>query len=53
MASILFIDDTVDEQQLFGAVRKHAMDIISRSDLESVSLFLNDQRQSVDEATWQ
>ena len=49
----LFIDEPLDEQQLFGAVRQSAFDIISKSDLESVCLFLNDQRRSVDEATWQ
>ncbi|RLA42619.1 MAG: hypothetical protein DRR42_23110, partial [Gammaproteobacteria bacterium] len=49
----LFIDDAIDEQQPFAAVRKSALDIISRSELESVCLFLNDQRRSVDEATWQ
>lgn len=49
----LFINDPVDEQQLFGAVRQSAFDIISKTDLESVCLFLNDQRRSLDEATWQ
>ena len=48
----LFVNDPVDEQQPFAAVRKRAFDIISQSDLESVCLFLNDQRRSVDEATW-
>lgn len=49
----LFIDDQVDGKQPFGAVRQSAFDIIDKSDLESVCLFLNDQRRSVDEATWQ
>ncbi|MBT4522438.1 MAG: Tn3 family transposase [Halieaceae bacterium] len=49
----LFIDDPVDEKQPFGAVRQNAFDIISKSDLESVCLFLYDQRRSIDEATWQ
>jgi TnpA family transposase len=49
----LFVDDSVDEKQLFGAVRQSAFDIISKTDFESVCLFLNDQRRSIDEAAWQ
>ena len=49
----LFIDEPLDEQQLFGAVRQSAFDIISKTDMESVCLFLNDQRRSLDEVTWQ
>ncbi len=48
----LFVDDPVDDQQLFSAARQSAFDIINKADLESVCLFLNDQRRSVDEATW-
>ncbi len=48
----LFIDDSTDDQQPLSAVRQNAFDIISRTELESVCLFLNDQRRSVDEATW-
>jgi TnpA family transposase len=48
----LFIDDSMDDQQPFSAVRQNAFEIISERDLESVCLFLNDQRRSVDEATW-
>ena len=49
----LFVDVQVDHQQPFGAIRKSAFDIISQSDLEYVCLFLDDQRRSEDEATWQ
>ncbi|MFK7975221.1 MAG: Tn3 family transposase [Halioglobus sp.] len=49
----LFVDETVDKEQSFGTVRENAFDIIGKTDLESVCLFLNDQRRSVDEATWQ
>ncbi|MFT6286530.1 MAG: TnpA family transposase [Alcanivorax sp.] len=49
----LFIDEPQDGQQLFGTVRQSAFDIISKTDLESVCLFLNDQKRSLDEVTWQ
>ncbi len=49
----LFIDDRVDQQQPFGALRQHAFKLLAAKDLESVCLFLNDQKRSVEEATWQ
>jgi TnpA family transposase len=49
----LFIDDKIDHQQLFGHVRKQALNLIEAKELESVCLFLNDQKRSVDEAMWQ
>ena len=48
----LFIDDKVDQQQPFGTLRQHAFRLLAAKDLESVCLFLNDQKQSVEEATW-
>lgn len=49
----LFIDDRVDQQQPFGQLKQQALKLIAAKDLESVCLFLNDQKRSVDEATWQ
>ena len=49
----LFIDDRVDQQQPFGTLRQHALKLLTAKDLESVCLFLNDQKRSVDEALWQ
>jgi TnpA family transposase len=49
----LFIDDRVDQQQPFGTLRQHAFKLLAAKDLESVCLFLNDQKRSVEEATWQ
>jgi hypothetical protein len=40
----LFINDAIDEQQPFAAVRESALDIISRSELESVCLRFAGQR---------
>lgn len=49
----LFIDDSVDQQQPFGMVKQKALKLLAESELESVCLFLNDQKRSVEEATWQ
>lgn len=49
----LFIDDSIDHQQSFGAVRKKALNLLAKKELESVCLFLREQKRSVDEATWQ
>lgn len=49
----LFIDDSVDQQQPFGTLKQRALKLLAAKDLESVCLFLNDQKRSVEEATWQ
>lgn len=49
----LFIDDNIDHQQSFGEVRKKALNLLAKKELESVCLFLREQKRSVDEATWQ
>ncbi len=49
----LFVDDNIDHQQSFGAVRKKALNLLAKKELESVCLFLREQKRSVDEATWQ
>lgn len=48
----LFVDDAVDQQQPFGKVRKHALTLLDARELESVCLFLNDQRRSNEESVW-
>ncbi len=49
----LFIDDGIDLQQPFGNVRQKALKLLTKNELESVCLFLNEQQRSVDEAMWQ
>lgn len=49
----LFIDDSIDHQQSFGVVRKKALNLLTKKELESVCLFLREQKRSVDEAIWQ
>jgi hypothetical protein len=48
----LFIDDSIDLQLPFATVRQQALSLLTKRDLESVCLFLNEQRRSVDEAMW-
>ncbi len=49
----LFIDDSIDHKQSFGTVSKKALNLLAKKELESVCLFLREQRRSVDEATWE
>jgi TnpA family transposase len=49
----LFIDDSIDHKQSFGIVREKALNLLAKKELESVCLFLREQKRSVDEATWQ
>ncbi|MBU3071730.1 Tn3 family transposase, partial [Aestuariicella sp. G3-2] len=49
----LFIDDNIDQQQSFGTVKQKALNLLAANELESVCLFLNEQKRSVDEAMWQ
>ncbi|MDF1655953.1 MAG: Tn3 family transposase, partial [Coxiellaceae bacterium] len=49
----LFIDDSIDHKQSFGTVRKKVLNLLAKKELESVCLFLREQKRSVDEATWQ
>lgn len=49
----LFIDDSIDLQLPFATVRQKARGLLAKKDLESVCLFLNEQRRSVNEAMWQ
>jgi len=49
----LFVDDSVDQKQPFGEVRQQALKLLAAKELESVCLFLNEQKRSVDEAIWQ
>lgn len=49
----LFTDSSVDPEQPFGRVREQALSMLPLRELESVCLFLNDQKRSVEEALWQ
>jgi Tn3 transposase DDE domain/Domain of unknown function (DUF4158) len=49
----LFIDDEIDQQLPFGTVKQQALQLLAAKELESVCLFLNEQKRSVDEAMWQ
>ena len=49
----LFIDESIDQQQPFGAVKQQALKLLAAKELESVCLFLNEQKRSVEEAMWQ
>ena len=49
----LFIDDRIDQAQPFGAVKQQALKLLAAKELESVCLFLNEQKRSVEEAMWQ
>jgi len=49
----LFIDDNIDQKQPFETVKKQALKLIAANELESICLFLNEQKRSVDEAMWQ
>ena len=49
----LFIDDDIDQRQPFGTVKQQALKLLAANELESVCLFLNEQKRSVDEAIWQ
>jgi len=49
----LFIDDDIDLQLPFATVRQKALTLLDKKDLESICLFLNEQRRSVDDAMWQ
>ena len=49
----LFIDDRIDQEQPFGAVKQQALKLLAAKELESVCLFLNEQKRSVEEAMWQ
>lgn len=49
----LFIDDNIDHQQPFGMIKEQALKLLAAKDLESVYLFLNEQKRSVDESMWQ
>ena len=48
----LFIDDTIDQHQPFGTVKQKVLKLLAATDLESVCLFLNEQKRSVDDAMW-
>ena len=48
-----FLDESIKPQQPFGGIRDDVFDLINRHDLESLCLFLKDQRRSVGDAAWQ
>jgi len=49
----LFIDDNIDPSVPFNTVKQQALNVLNKKELESVCLFLNEQKRSVDESMWQ
>jgi TnpA family transposase len=48
----MFIDDKIDPQQSFGKIKQKVFKLLAVKELESVYLFLKEQKRSVDEAVW-
>ncbi len=49
----LFIDDTIDEQQPFGEVKRQAQQLLKSRDIESLCLYLNQQKRAMDDYMWE
>ena len=49
----LFIDDSIDEQQPFGAVKRQALAVLKNQDIESLCLYLNKQKRAIDDYLWE
>lgn len=49
----LFIDDSIDEKQPFGAVKLQAQELLKSRDIESLCLYLNKQKRALDDYHWE
>jgi len=49
----LFIDDSIDEQQPFGTVKRHAQAVLKSRDIASLCLYLNKQKRAIDDYRWE
>ena len=55
-ASVLlrwYVDDSFDEQMPFGAVKKKAFQFVNAKDIESLCLYLSDEKRSIDYYIWE
>jgi len=48
----LFIDDTIDTKQPFSKIKNKAFKLISSDDIESLCLYLSDEKRSIDYYVW-
>ena len=48
-----FIDDSIDESVPFGEIRQKAAGLIRPQDIESLCLYLSDQKRSLGHYTWE
>lgn len=49
----LFIDDSIDEKQPFGAVKHHALELLKGRDIEALCLYLKKQKRAIDDYHWE
>lgn len=49
----LFIDNSIDEKQPFGAVKREAQKLLKCRDIESLCLYLNKQKRALDDYYWE
>lgn len=49
----LFIDDSIDDKQPFGAVKWEAQKLLKSRDIESLCLYLNKQKRVLDDYHWE
>ena len=48
----LFIDDLLDQKQPFSHIKNKAFKFISPDDIESLCLYLSDEKRSIDYYVW-
>jgi TnpA family transposase len=48
-----FIDDSVDDQQLFGDIKRQAHSVLGSREIESLCLYLNKQKRATDDYVWE
>jgi len=49
----LFVDDSIDEKQSFGAIKLKAQKLLKSRDIESLCLYLNKQKRALDDYHWE
>ena len=49
----LFVDDSIDENQPFAAIKRKAGKHLNRREIESLCLYLSKQKRSVDDYQWE
>jgi TnpA family transposase len=48
-----FIDDSIDDNQPFGLVKREAQQLLKSRDIESLCLYLNKQKRAIDDYRWE